>query len=343
MKIRSSLALKNTLAMGLILLLVMGAIYLYCARSGYPEILELRETLIALFIIALILLLIINLFLARLSLRPIRKITREAEKITANHIDQRLLVKNPNDELGELCMEINKLLDRMELVFNSQKTFISNASHELRTPLTAIISELDLTTQKKRTEKYYKHSIENALEDAHRMTKLIDGLLNLVEADYNEETIQMREIRLDELLLDARGYILRAHPDYNIELLFEQEEAEDDSHITVMGNPYLLGIAFSNLIENNCKYSENRSSFIQISFWDRWSVIRFSDNGIGMSEKDIENIFKMFYRGDDANPVEGHGIGMALVQKIIKIHSGTTTVHSEEKKGTTFIVELPHV
>ena len=100
-----------------------------------------------------------------------------------------------------------------------------------------------------------------------------------------------RKFRLDELLLDVREVILRAHPDYHIDLLFEQEEADDDRMITVRGNLYLLNIAFSNLIENNCKYSADKSSFVQISYWDKWTIVRLSDAGVGMSETDKQHLF----------------------------------------------------
>lgn len=310
---------------------------------GYDNLFELRDTLLVLFVIGLSLLFVSGYILARASLKPIRDIVREAETITAHHIDRRLPVKNEKDELGELSTTFNALLERMEASFNSQKMFVSNVSHEMRTPLAALIAELDLALQKERTGEQYRKAMQNALQDAGRMNKLIDGLLNLAKADYQKEQIKMQEIRLDELLLDVREFILRAHPDYHIELLFEQEDADDDNLITVQGNLYLLNIAFSNLIENNCKYSADKSSFIQISFWDKWTIVRLSDDGIGMSETDKQNLFTLFYRGDQENKVTGHGIGLALAQKIIHLHQGNITVHSEYGKGTTFVIELPHI
>ena len=145
------------------------------------------------------------------------------------------------------------------------------------------------------------------------------------------------------LLLDVRELILRAHPDYSIELLFSNEEEDDDRLITTHGNPYLLNIAFANLIENNCKYSANHSSIVQISFHNRWSIVRMSDNGCGMSAEDKQQLFTLFYRGAKENAVEGHGIGMTLAHKIVKLHEGNIAVHSEKGRGTSFIVELPHV
>lgn len=310
---------------------------------GYNNLYELQQTLLILFVVGLTLLFLAGYFLARASLKPIRDIVKEAESITAQHIHKRLPVKNEKDELGELSTTFNALLERLEISFNSQKMFVSNVSHEMRTPLAALMAELDLALQKERTGEQYRQAMQNVLQDARRMNKLIDGLLNLAKADYQKEQIKMQEIRLDELLLDVREFILRAPPEYHIDLLFEQEEADDDRLITVMGNLYLLNIAFSNLIENNCKYSDNKSSFIQISYWDKHTVIRLSDSGIGMSDTDKAHLFTLFYRGTQENVTEGHGIGMALSQKIIHLHQGTISVHSEEGKGTTFVVELPHI
>ena len=310
---------------------------------GYDNLVGLQETLMVLFIVGLSLLFIAGYFLARLSLKPIRNIVNEAELITASHIDRRIPVKNEKDELGELSIAFNALLERLEVSFTSQKMFVSNVSHELRTPLAALIAELDVSLQKERTNEQYRMAMQNMLQDAKRMTRLIDGLLNLAKADYCKEEISMREVRLDELLLDVRELLLRAHPDYSIELLFCNEDEDDDRLITTLGNPYLLNIAFSNLIENNCKYSANHSSIVQISFRDKWSVVRMSDSGVGMSDKDKENLFTLFYRGENETLVSGHGIGMTLSKKIVHLHGGNIAVHSEQGKGTIFVVELPHI
>lgn len=310
---------------------------------GYVNLSGLQNTLLLLFIVGVTLLFLAGYYLARLSLRPIQNIVNEAETITALHIDRRLPVKNEKDELGELCIAFNALLNRLEVSFNSQKQFVSNVSHELRTPLAALTTELDVSLQKERTCEQYRQAMQNMLHDAKRMTRLIDGLLNLAKADYCKQEISMRDVRLDELLLDVRQLILRAHPDYFIQLLFTSNDDDDDRLITTLGNPYLLNIAFANLIENNCKYSANRSSIVQISFHNRWSVVRMSDNGCGMSAEDRQQLFTLFYRGAKENTIEGHGIGMTLAHKIVKLHGGNIAVHSEKGRGTSFVVELPHV
>lgn len=308
---------------------------------GYANLENLKHTLFILFAAGLSVLFIVGYLLARISLSPIRTIAKEAESITASQMARRLPVKS-RDELGELSIAFNALLDRLETSFNSQKMFISNVSHELRTPLAALTAELDLALLKERTPQQYQTAIGNALQDVHRIIKLTDGLLNLAKADYQPEQIKIEETRLDELLLDARELILKAHPDYHVELIFGQE-AESDNVLTVAGNIYLLTTAFVNLIENNCKYSANKTSFIQISYWEEWSIIRFSDNGIGISDKDKDKLFTLFYRGENKDIAPGHGIGMALTQKIINLHKGEITVLSQQNEGTTFMIKLPHL
>ena len=208
--------------------------------------------------------------------------------------------------------------------------------------MAALITQLDIALIKERSADEYKSAINNALYDANRVVKLINGLLDLAKSDYEQDQIKMSNIRLDELLIDSIDLILKAHPDYHVELIFDQE-ADEDNVITVSANSYLLTIALVNLIENNCKYSANHTSLVQISFWEDHTIVRFSDTGIGMSEKDKEKLFELFYRGDNKGNVSGHGIGMALTQKIISLHKGEISVYSKEGEGTTFLIRLPHI
>ncbi|MEG2219650.1 MAG: ATP-binding protein, partial [Muribaculaceae bacterium] len=309
---------------------------------GYTNRNMLWEWLILFVLLALIIVVVIGYLFAKSALIPIRDISKKAEEITATQINKRLPVKNEKDELGELSVAFNALLERLEKSFKSQKMFVSNVSHELRTPMAALITQLDISLLKERTADEYKLAINDALSDANRVVKLINGLLDLVKSDYEQEQIKMSNIRLDELLIDSIDLVLKAHNDYHVELIFEQE-ADDDSVITISANIYLLTIALVNLIENNCKYSSNHTSLIQISYWEEHTIVRFSDNGVGMSENDKKKIFQLFYRGENKGDVAGHGIGMALTQKIISLHKGEISVYSKEGEGTTFLIRLPHV
>lgn len=310
---------------------------------GYAKQKSLTILLVFLWLSGLIILAFIGYLSARVALRPVSRIVDEVDVISESNLDTRLAVKKEHDELDELSETFNRMLDRLEQSFDNQKMFVSNVAHELRTPLAALIAELEVSLlREERTNEQYRTIIINTLGDALNLNQLTTGLLDLAKANYDVSQIATEELRLDELLLDARKTVLKAHKDYTIELVFDQD-AEDDSLITVCGNEYLLKIAFVNLIENNCKFSENKTSLVQISFFEKKSFVRFSDTGIGIPTEEIDNIFTLFYRGTNTKRTKGQGIGMALTQKIILLHNGTITIRSHEGEGTTFIVEIPHI
>ena len=309
---------------------------------GTARMEALRRRLILLSVLGLSILLCVGYLLSRSALAPVKNIVRKVRSISANRISERLPVGKNHDELQELAGSFNALLDELEQAFSSQKMFVSNVSHELRTPLAALVAESEITLLKPRDPARYETALRNILKDAGRIMKLVEGLLNLAKADYNPQQIKMAKVRLDELLVEAYGTVVKAHPQYHVELSFEQE-ADDDSVLTVVGNAYLLTTAFVNLIENNCKFSQNHTSMVQIGFWEDYAVLNFSDNGIGMTEEDRKRLFVPFYRGANSDFSSGHGIGMALTQKIITLHRGEIEVRSQVNEGTTFVVRLRHI
>jgi signal transduction histidine kinase len=234
------------------------------------------------------------------------------------------------------------MLNRLEQSFDAQKQFVSNISHELRTPLTAMMAELMLTISKERELTEYRQSIQHAISDAQKLVKLSNGLLDFAKASYDPAEINFRELRLDEILLDARNDVLHAFPSYKVNIIFEQE-IEDDDFISVLGNEYLLKVAFKNLMENGCKFSDQQECFVAITYLREHTILRFQDHGIGIPEEELGKIFNAFYRGSNKKYTDGNGIGLSLTQRIIKLHKGAITVVSVKGEGTTFTVSLPHV
>ena len=135
--------------------------------------------------------------------------------------------------------------------------------------------------------------------------------------------------------------VQRSNANYTITIHFE-DDFEDDDQITINGNEYLLKIAFVNLFENGCKFSENKQSKVLVSLKKEKIILQFIDNGIGILEEDLKPIFKPFYRGLNKIYADGNGIGLSLTQKIIFLHQGNITVTSDKKSGTIFTVELFH-
>ncbi|PKW29206.1 sensor histidine kinase [Flavobacterium lindanitolerans] len=310
-------------------------------QNGYVKLNNLFKTIVVVFIISVLFIYIAGRFFSKKAFGPVKEMTEKAANISATNLDLRLMSNGSKDELSELANTFNEMLDRLENSFEAQKHFVSNISHELRTPLAAIIAELELSTHKDRTINEYKNAITNALSDAQKLVRLSNSLLDLAKASYDPSEITFKPVRIDEILLDARLQVQQANPDYRIDIHFESD-FENDDQISVNGNEYLLKVAFANLFENGCKFSNDKQSTVSFSYGDGKILLRFADKGIGISKKDIENIFTPFYRGENKKYADGNGIGLSLTQKIITLHKGTISVKSENP-GTAFTIELAHI
>jgi signal transduction histidine kinase len=311
-------------------------------QYGYAKLRNLKYTLVIAFIIDIIFIFIAGLFFSKQALKPVSDLVEKVKEITATNLDLRINEGNGKDEISELAVTFNEMLDRLEKSFDAQKEFVSNVSHELRTLLTAMLAELQLTVSNERTNEEYKKSIHHGISDAQKLVRLSNGLLDLAKASYDQTEIAFKEVRLDEILLDARNDLLHNQPGYKVDMIFEKE-IENDNFISVMGNEYLLKVAFMNLMENGCKFSDKNESAVTITYLKDKSVLRFQDNGIGIAEKELPNIFTSFFRGENKKYASGNGIGLSLSLKIIKLHKGEISVASKVGEGTAFTIELLHL
>jgi len=310
-------------------------------QFGFIKLQTLFESSVAFFVLSAIMIYIIAYFFALHILDPIRAMTDKAKQISGSNLDLRLVSGLDKDELTELADTFNQMLNRLENSFDAQKSFVSNISHELRTPLAAIVAELELSTSKERSLAEYKSAVENALNDAKKMVRLSNSLLDFAKASYDPTEISFRSIRIDELMLDACLLIQKSHPDYKIDIHFE-EDFEDDEQISVNANEYLLKTAFVNIMENGCKFSTDKRVLVSIFFEKSGILISFQDHGIGISEKDLEKLFTPFYRGENKMHSEGNGIGLSLTKRIVELHGGSITVKSVKSQGSTFTISLPY-
>lgn len=309
---------------------------------GLQRLQGLKYSLIFSYIGIIGLTVIAGYFFVGRALQPVEKMVNKVEEITATSLNLRVPVQNEKDEIGELATTFNKMLDRLESSFDAQKYFVSNISHELRTPLSTIVGELQIALLKDRPAPEYKEVIRLALADAQKLARLSNGLLDLAKASYDQSEIGRKELRIDELLLDARDAVIKSNEGYQVDIQFEQEIEEDDS-ISVNGNEYLLKVAFMNLMENACKFSEDHQCTVTINYHERVLVLRFTDKGIGIPATDLPNIFAAFYRGANHHYATGNGIGLSLTRKILAMHKGAISVASTPGVGSTFTVELPHL
>lgn len=277
---------------------------------------------------------------SRRVLQPIRKITNEVTDISGYNLDRRIQTGKSKDEWYELSMTLNALLDRLKESFELQRRFISNASHELSTPLTLISSQLEVSLQRNRTGEEYRQVMESVLQDVHHMNRLVQTLLKFATASGNAGGLNIDLVRIDEIVMRLPAEMQKLDQAYSVSLSFDTLP-DDEDKLLVFGNEDLLFSAIKNIVSNGCKYSTDHHTTVRLAVRPRYFIIEVEDKGIGMEEKELENIFQPFYRIPDTSSLKGFGLGLSLANRIIKLHKGSIEVQSQPNKGTRFTINLP--
>jgi signal transduction histidine kinase len=309
-------------------------------KIGDSKLLQLRNVLVIGFLFSIIFVFYIGRFLTKQMLKPIKDIINQVNTITETNLHLRLNKGNGKDEIAVLAHTFNNMLGRIESAFEQQQNFVANASHELRTPLTSIIGNIDVTLSRDRSTDEYKSVLNTVLEEAERLHKLSDGLLNIAQAGFDRNSIQAESVRIDELLEEAKQIIHKQIPESNLEIKYVGLP-QDAEELTIKGNKNLLLIGFENLYENATKFSNNRKVNIMLNNTAESMLITVSDTGIGIPEKDLRNIRQTFFRSENARTFVGSGIGLSLCQKIFSLHNGKLSISSAENSGTVVSVYFP--
>lgn len=309
-------------------------------RYGFSKLDRLREILAVGWLLSLFIVGIAGYLFATDALRPVSELIAQVNAISATNIHERLRVGRQRDELADLARTFNALLSRLEEAFVSQKSFVSHASHELRTPLTVMMGQIEVTRLQARSTGEYEVAFDALLDEVKTMIRLVNGLLELARASADATTLNYQPVRIDELLWQAQSQIVQTKPEYQINIDFENLPNQEED-LVIIGEESLLQTALQNLMENGCKYSQDHRVSVRISFDPGQVQLTISDHGYGISTADLPHIFEPFYRSEHTMTISGHGIGLALTQRIIKLHRGKIAVESELKKGTTFRIMLP--
>jgi heavy metal sensor kinase len=313
-------------------------------HSEEPLWREFRELLSGLFLglpIALLLAGLGGYALTRRALAPIGRITRRAEEITAERLGERLPVDNPDDEIGQLARVFNDTLTRLERSFEQLRRFTADASHELRTPLTAIRSVGEVGLQGTGSVSHYRDIIGSMLEEANRLTHLVDTLLTISRADSGQLQLQRTKLSLLNLARESAGLL---------EVLAEEKQQQlivrGDESALVSGDRLILRQALMNLVDNAIKYSPvGETVLVAVARGKGASVIEVIDHGPGIPPEHQSKVFERFYRVDKARSQQsgGAGLGLSIVQWAIEAHGGRIELFTEEGQGSTFRITLPGI
>ncbi len=350
MKIRTQLMLWYTVILLIGLLLVSSVAYYEMAvehpgvkaelvREGHTAGEEFGEIILYGGVPTIALALVGGWFLMRRALSPITTFTHTMEHVQANNLNQRLARSGNRDELDRLTEVFNSMTKRLDEAFNHIREFTLHASHELKTPLTIMRGEIETKLRDTSTSNTEREFFAEQLDEIARLAKIVDGLTMLAKADTGQVTLAQEPVRLDELVREsfADAQMLAGPRHLEVELT-----ACDET--TIRGDRHRLKQLLLNLTDNAIKYNcpEGRVT-IGLSRNNGTAALTIANTGPGISPEKLTRVFDRFYRGDAAHSsdIEGCGLGLSIVQWIVKAHSGTIDVVSDPAKLTTFTVRLP--
>lgn len=278
-------------------------------------------------------------WLMRRSLQPVDEITKRAEGITSTNLSERLPVIRSGDELERLSISLNRMIQRLDNAFEHINRFSADASHELRTPLTILQLELEGMAQNHRSDAALGDQIGSALEETHRMSRIVESLLTISRLDAGEVKMDKSHLDLGELAASTAGEMKLLAEEKSLGLHLHAETG-----VHVVGDRVRLQQVIVNLIDNSIKYTPAGGMIeIRVGGEGNCAVLQVSDNGLGIPAHALPHVFERFYRADKARSRAsgGAGLGLSIVKAICAAHNGEIKVSSQEGRGSSFRVELP--
>ncbi len=269
------------------------------------------------------------------ALRPVQRISATARRLSSDNLHERIRLDGPRDELTDLAATFDRMLDRLQIAFDSQRRFVANASHELRTPLAiqrAVIQvELD-DNQLGNSQGSALAEVRQKLLDANRRSeRLIDGLLLLARSDRGLEHRQ--PVRLDEIVRE----VLRRH---TVDATQRHLDVQlDTSPSVVLGDTVLLTQMVANLISNAIRHNIDHGSI-----WVRVDPAQLvvSNTGAVIDANRLPELFEPFRRGAErTRGAEGSGLGLSIVQSIVQAHAGQVEARTRNGGGLDVSIQFP--
>ena len=279
---------------------------------------------------------VITYFISGHALKPLRVFSDKIEKVQAQNLADSRIEENEVKELNQLSMSYNKMLGRLSDAFEAQRQFTANAAHELRTPLALMQVQLDTynACAHPGNDEAAVETIKMMTEQNERLGKMVKTLLDMSELQTvaRDEVIALDAL-IEEVLTDLESLAARK----NIRLVRECEP------VTMTGSDILIYRLVYYLVENAVKYNMDGGQVtVTCKEWDKHIHIRVSDTGKGIPEELRSRIFEPFFRVDKSRSRElgGIGLGLALVNEIVRVHEGSIEIKGNRAGGTDFEIEF---
>lgn len=305
-------------------------------KESYVILNNLVLVLLISFPIVLLIQFMASSFAASKAIKPVHELIKTTSGISDLNIGTRLILPERHDELYVLTTTINELLARIEKSMIQQKQFTSDASHEIRTPLSAIRGTLEVLLRKKREPQVYENKITNVISQVDRLNALLDQLLQLARIESDLLVIKKITVSISGIISGLEEKWKQEAINKNIKVHISIPETTE-----VIGDKLYLELILDNLVSNAMKYGKENGALF-ISWNSTLNSLSIKDDGIGISAKDVPNIFNRFYRADESRSsfIKGNGLGLSIVKKLTDLQDITLSVKSDLGIGSTFTLQF---
>lgn len=290
-----------------------------------------KEVFWWIFALTIVSTLVVSSYMSKKFTRPIQILKNAAHEIASGNLNVKINYKE-EDELGELAKSMNTMVKQLSITDKFRKDLIANISHDLKTPLGLIrgYSEMLLDYYGEDKEKREKY-LNTVIKETERMSKLVDDVLQLSKLQSGMVEVKEETIDLEKLIFEILDIFEIQILEKNIEVRLENLK------VKVVADREMIKRAIINIISNAIASMENGGTFsITAELQDKNVLIKISDTGCGIPEKDLEHIFDRFYKGNKS----GTGLGLAIVKEILTLHQSDFGIRSKEGEGTTFYFTL---
>ncbi len=313
-----------------------------------PKLLQAIQSLQTVLAIGMVLALLTALFgawiAARQVVRPLKAITRSAQKINEGDLDGRIQVKTRAAEFQDLARSLNHMASRfradiheLQRMQRIQNEFIGNVSHEVKNPIFAVFGYLEALGSDSLPTAQRKRYAQKGLANLQRLNSLFSDLIEIAKLEYREDLIRPTEFDIQDLIAEVGEMLDPKANERGLELSY------DNGSLTVVADRNRIRQVLTNLIDNAIAYSGEGSVRCRMRRHLDKARIEVVDTGRGIPEEHLDRIFDRFYRVDTARSRKegGTGLGLAIVRQILEAHGETIHVESTKGRGTRFWFELP--
>jgi two-component system heavy metal sensor histidine kinase CusS len=275
--------------------------------------------------------------LVRRGLRPARLIAQQAHSITAQRLDRGLDVASAPYELQQLVVAFNGMLDRLHDSFQRLSQFSADLAHDLRTPINNLMVQTQVALAQARLPEEYQGLLVSNVEEYERLARMLDNMLFLARADHAHVALAFEQLDCRLELQRIADYFEGVAEDSGVRLSITASGQ-------VRADPMLLRRAISNLVANAIRYTEaGQTILLQAGQVEQATVITVSNPGPQIADSAIPRLFDRFYRADPArsDSASSAGLGLAIVQSIMKLHGGRVDLNRGGDHTTVFTLHFP--